>query len=114
MDMTQYAGKESSYLKAADLQGKTPNVVIEGVELVQFENDGKTDTKPALKLKGKEKKLVLNATNTDSVIRKYGADSEAWIGKTIMLSTQYYQAFDKEGLIVTPIVETDPDDEIPF
>jgi len=114
VDMTQYAGKESNYLKAADLQGKTPNVIIDDVELVEFENDGKREVKPALQLRGKEKKLVLNATNTDSLMRKFGADSETWKGKTIMLSTQYYAAFDKEGLVVTAIDTEGLDDEIPF
>jgi hypothetical protein len=113
MDMTQYAGKESNYLKAADLNGSTPTVKIAGVELVEFENDGKKEQKPALILDGKQKKLVLNATNTENLIRKYGAQSEGWIGKDLMLSTQYYQAFDREGLVVTAL-DTSMDDDIPF
>ena len=115
MDMTKYAGKESNYLKAADLKGKTPNVIIEGVELVEFEKDnGAKEVKPALQLRGKEKKLVLNATNTETIMRKFGSDSEDWVGKTIMLSTHYYAAFDKEGLVVTAIDTDGLDDEIPF
>ena len=112
--MSKYAGKENNYLKAADLQGKTPNVLIEAVELVEFENDGKKDVKPALSLQGKTKKLVLNATNTENLMRKFGGDSEGWIGKSIMLSTQYYQAFDKEGLVVTALDTEGFDEDLPF
>jgi hypothetical protein len=111
--MTQYAGKESNYLKAADLNGSTPTVTIAGVELVEFENDGKKEAKPALLLEGKTKKLVLNATNTENMIRKYGAQSGDWIGKSLMLSTQYYQAFDREGLVVTALDVSD-DLDVPF
>ena len=115
MDMSKYAGKESNYLKAADLQGKTPNVLISGVELVEFDkDDGSKQIKPAVSLEGKEKKLVLNATNTETLMRKFGPDSEDWVGKTIMLSTHYYAAFDKEGLVVTAIDTEGLDDSIPF
>ena len=116
MDMSKYAGKESQYLKAADLKGRTPNVVISAVELVEFDKeDGSKQVKPAVALEGKEKKLVLNATNTDALNRKFGPQSDDWIGKTIMLSSHYYAAFDKEGLVVTPIIaDDDPDDSLPF
>ena len=113
MDMTQYAGKESNYLKASDLNGSTPTVKVAGVELVEFENDGRKQIKPALQLEGKTKKLVLNATNTENMIRKFGPESGGWVGKTIMLSTQYYQAFDREGLVVTAM-DASIDDDIPF
>jgi hypothetical protein len=111
--MTEYSGKESNYLKAADLNGATPTVTVAGVELVEFENDGRKQIKPALLLEGKTKKLVLNATNTENMIRKYGAQSEGWVGKKLMLSTQYYQAFDREGLVVTAMDDA-IDDDIPF
>lgn len=113
VDMTQYAGKESQYLKAGDLQGGNPTVQVESVELVEFEKEGKKDIKPALKLVGKEKKLTLNATNTEKLIRSFGPQSEDWVGKSIMLGTQYYPAFDKEGLVVTPMAD-EPSDDIPF
>ena len=115
MGMTQYAGKESDYLKATDLKGKTPTVVIESVSLVEFDDDkGKKQVKPALKLVGKDKQLVCNPTNTEKLIRKYGADSEGWQGKQILLGTEYYPKFDREGIVITPLDSDGPDDEIPF
>ena len=116
MDMTQYAGSESKYLKASDLQGKRPRVTISGVNLVEFDDDERgKHLKPTLTLEGKEKALVLNATNTEEIIRAFGAESDGWIGKEIGLSTKYYKAFDREGIVVTPIVpDEDLNDDIPF
>lgn len=116
MDMTQYAGNESRYLKASELQGSRPKVKIESVDLLEFDDDEKGKiTKPTLKFQGKEKRLVLNATNCEELIRAFGKDSESWKGKSVGLSTKYYKAFGKEGIVLTPIVEhEDPDDQIPF
>lgn len=114
MDMSKYAGSESKYLKATDLGGKRPNVEIESVELVEFENDGKREVKPAIKLKGKEKALVLNASNTEEIMRVFGSDSDDWLGKSIQLSSKYYKAFDREGIVVTAIDTDGLDDDMPF
>ena len=115
MDMTKYAGSESKYLKASDLQGKRPQVTIAGVELVEFDDEDKgKHAKPTLRLEGKEKRLVCNATTVEELIRAFGADSDGWVGKNVGLSTKYYKAFDREGIVVTPITTDDPDDDIPF
>jgi hypothetical protein len=114
MDMTQYAGSESNYLKADDLQGKRPQVIIEGVEVVEFENDGNKEEKPALKLKGKDKKLVLNATSVKELISVFGPSSDDWSGKTIQLGTKHYPAFGRDGIVLTAINTEGLDDEIPF
>jgi hypothetical protein len=116
MDMTQYAGSESKYLKASDLGGGRPRVKIEAVNLVEFDDEEKgKHRKPTVKFEGKEKELVLNATNTEEIIRAFGADSDGWIGKELGLSTKYYKAFDREGIVVSPVVPNDElDDDIPF
>jgi hypothetical protein len=115
MDMSKYAGKESQYLKAGDLGGKNPRLIVSKVSLVEFENDGKREVKPAINFEGKEKAMVLNATNTERMIRKFGADSDSWIGKSVLLGTEYYPKFDREGLTLQPLdISDDPDDEIPF
>lgn len=116
MDMTQYAGNESKYLKAADLKGKTPTVVIEDVATIEFEkDDGRKQVKVRLKLKGAEKELVISATQTNKLIDRYGADSEGWKGKSIILDTEYYSKFDKKGIVLTALNPSDDlDDSIPF
>jgi len=117
VDMSKYAGSESKYLKASDLQGKRVRVEIAGVSLLEFDDEetGGKEHKPAVDLKGKEKKLVLNATNTNEIMRVHGAESDGWIGKTIELSTKYYKSFGKEGIVVQAISgDNDFDDDIPF
>lgn len=116
MDMTKYAGSESKYLKASDLQGKRPKVKISSIKLLEFEDEEKgKHTKPVLMMDGKEKGVVLNATNCEEMIRAFGKDSDEWVGKEIILSTKYYKAFDREGIVVTPQVSEDEfDDSIPF
>lgn len=116
MDMTQYAGKESNYLKASDIGKARPTVTIEKVSLLEFDDDDKgKETKPALKFVDKEKSLVCNATNTAELIHAFGKDSDNWIGKKIILSTKFYSTFGKEGIVVQAVVEDDSlNDEIPF
>lgn len=122
MDMKQYSGSESKYLKAADLMGRKPKVTIESVELVEFEdrdNEGKKIRKPALRLKGKEKMLVCGPQSVEELCLAFGEDSDDWIGKELGLSTKFYPAFGKEGIVVTPIsaepkFEDDDPDDLPF
>lgn len=114
MDMNKFAGSESKYLKAADLQGKAVKAVISAVELVEFEaDDGTKSQKPVLSLRGKEKKVVCNPTSVMELGTNYGFDSDNWIGKEIGLSTKHYQSLGKNGLVVTA-PKTFVDDECPF
>lgn len=116
MDMTQYAGSESKYLKAADLNGKRTRATIDKVELVQFEDEGRSLSKPAIYFRGKEKAMVLNATNTTALIEAFGSQSDSWVGGEVELSTKHYPAFGKDGLVLDPIGGNVPeiDDDIPF
>jgi hypothetical protein len=117
MDMKQYAGSESKYLKAADLQGKSVKVTISGVSIVEFEDDdGKKQQKPALELKGKEKGVVCNPTTVQELGGAFGFDSDGWIGKEIGLNTKHYASLGKDGLVVTAIrnFEEVEESDIPF
>jgi len=114
MDMQQFAGSESKYLKAADLQGKNIKVTISGVNLVEFEDDNGTKVqKPALALKGKDKEVVCNPTTVQELISAFGGDSDSWVGKEIGLSTKHYASLGKDGLVVTAMKSFE-DDQIPF
>ena len=115
MDMSKYTGSESKYLKAGDLGGKNPTLEIASVVLVEFDKDeGGKEVKPAIHFVGKEKAMVLNATNTEKLCKKFGGDSDGWIGKRVLLGTEFYPKFGKEGLVLTALDNDDPDDEIPF
>ena len=111
MDMTQFAGAESKYLKAEDIKGKNIRAVIEAVNLVEFESDdGGKQQKPALKLVNKEKGVVCNATTVMEMGTNFGFDSDAWIGKEIGLSTKHYQSLGKDGIVVTAIKDFEDSD----
>jgi len=114
MDMQMYAGGESNYLKASDIKGRTPTVTIGKVELVEFDNNGVKDRKPAIFFNGKDKGVVLNKTNTKGLIEGFGAESESWVGKDVMLSVVNTEMGD--GIRVTALQPKtdDLDDDIPF
>lgn len=77
------------YLKAADLEGRTVRAVIERVEL----EDVGDDHKPVLYFRGKEKGLVANKTNANTIAEIYGDEMNDWIGQPIEIfpSTTDYQ-----------------------
>jgi hypothetical protein len=117
VDRSKYAEKGGGDdLKAKDFVGKNMKLVISHTEEVHFDA---TDSQPAndklaLHFEGKEKRLILNATNTETLINAYGADDDGWKGKEIALSTKDYS--DKgfgHGWIVSAL-EVEFDDAIPF
>ena len=115
MDMTQYTKSESKFLKAEDLGGKNPTLEISKVSLVEFDNDGGKEVKPAINFVGKEKAMTLNATNTDKLVKKFGGDSDGWVGKKVLLGTEFYPKFNREGLVLTAMDDDQGfDDEVPF
>ena len=118
-DMSKYASGDSSDLKAKDFIGKNLKVVISEVSVREYpaSEEQAANSKPVLSFEGKEKVLVLNATNTKVLCAGYGSDSDDWIGKEIGLAVVDYT--DKgygHGWVVTPLDLPPPDfdDEIPF
>ena len=94
-------------------------VTIEGIEIRDYPaTDNKpANSKPVLSFAGKDKQLVLNATNTKILCDAYGTDSEGWRSHEIGLTVADYT--DKgfgHGWIVTPLDIEPPDftDDIPF
>ena len=119
MDMTKYAESQSKDLKAADFVGKNLKVRIAAVTIQHFDatEQQAAQEKPRLTFVGKEKGLILNSTNTQTLVRAYGANSEGWVNHEIGLTTKDYS--DKgfgHGWIVTPLDVKGPDfeDDIPF
>lgn len=74
----------SNYLKASDLKGAQPVVLIDRVE---FEPVGRDkEMKPIVYFDGKEKGLVLNKTNAKTIINLTGsAETEDWNGFALRL-----------------------------
>ena len=112
-DMRQFSGAESKHLKAKDFLGKNLKAAIKDVQFLEFDNEGgPPDKKAVLLFEGKEKGLVLNTTNNDTLCNAYGFDSDEWIGKSVQLTTKEYENY-APGWIVTPL-DVEYDDNIPF
>jgi hypothetical protein len=73
-----------NYLKAADLSGRRVTVTFEEVTLEEMKGEG--GKKLVAAFAGKDKKLILNRTNADTITDILGTDeTEDWIGKTVVL-----------------------------
>lgn len=72
----------STYLKAADLQGRRANVTIENV---QFEDIG-GDEKPVVYFQNKSRGMVLNKTNANMIAEiANSTETDEWPGVKICL-----------------------------
>ena len=113
------------YLKAADLQGKRVQVVIEKVE---FEDIG-GETKPVLHFRGKTRGVVLNKTNATAIWGITGSDeTDEWPGTAITLypTKVEFQGKRVDAIRIdppdhpapkpkpAPVAEDEPDDSVPF
>lgn len=75
----------SNFLKAEDLDGKTVTVTISEVTLEDLGQGKKKETKLVAAFRGKDKKLVLNKTNSSTIAKLYGDDTDDWIGQRISI-----------------------------
>lgn len=95
-----------NYLKAADLQGRRVQVVIEKVEM----EDIGGDNKPVVHFQGKDRGLVLNKTNANAIWGLTGSDdTEDWAGVAITL---FPSKTDFQGKRVD-CIRIDPPDRTP-
>ncbi len=84
----------SKYAKAADLRGKNVPVVIDRIiprEKLMMQG-GKSDQKPVIYLRGKEKGWILNKTNARAIAKIYGPEVMNWIGKTVVIMSAEVEA----------------------
>lgn len=71
----------SKYLKADDLRGQNVRVVIREAVMEELGSDHRL----IVYFQGKDKGLVCNKTNAESIAFAYGDDTDMWIGQTIEL-----------------------------
>lgn len=93
----------SNYLKSDDLQGRDVTVVIAGAGI---ETVG-SDRKLVLTFQGKKKAMICNKTNSGRIAYLYGEETDDWIGKEIVLTSEFveYQGKTVKGLRVKPPVQ---------
>ena len=74
------------FIKKEDLQDEDILVQIKNVEAAEFVDKQTAHIEKRLQLVlGIDKKLTLNSTNTKILVKRFGNDTNAWIGKTITL-----------------------------
>lgn len=71
----------STYLRAADLDGRNITATISHVDIEKIGNDDK----PVIYFKNKDKGLALNKTNANTIASAYGDDTEEWQGGELIL-----------------------------
>ena len=75
----------SKYLKAADLQGRNMQLLIDRVEIEEVGFGHSKDHKPVVYFQRAKKGLVLNVTNKNTIKAAYGKDTDAWANKPLVL-----------------------------
>jgi hypothetical protein len=82
LDLSRYGGMSGTKLTVDDLEAD--NVVLTISEVGEEKNpDGYT---PVLRFKeAPEKKLYVNRTQLEYVVRRYGDDLDSWVGKRVPL-----------------------------
>lgn len=81
MELSTVFGGDS--LKAADLQGHEPTVIIASVEMKKFDSGNKL----VITFEGKKKALVCNKTNANRIAYAFGTNTDNWIGQEVTLFT---------------------------
>jgi hypothetical protein len=84
----------SRYVKAADLRGASVTVYIERIvprEKLMMAG-GKSDQKPVIYLKGKEKGWILNKTNARDIAKAWGNETTEWLGKPVVIVSKQVEA----------------------
>lgn len=84
----------SRYVKAADLRGKSVTVVIERIvprEKLMMAG-GKSDNKPVVYLRGKDKGWILNKTNARDIAKAWGPEILEWIGRPVVIVSKQVEA----------------------
>ena len=107
--------KVETDLKAKNFLGKNLKLEIERADTVTY-NEGKPEeqTKSVLYFVGKDLRLVLNATNNETVCNAYGDDDSGWIGKNISLTTKTYEAEGYDPGWIVAALDVEFNDDIPF
>ncbi len=112
-----YRASDSEYLKASDIRNPIPARIVTA-ELTTFQSGDSRVVVTLITNEG-EKKLSLNKTNFSNLVSFFGADSDGWVGKAILVTTHIVQFNGRNtpGILVQnhpQYLKIDPLREIPF
>lgn len=85
----------SKWLSAIDLDGKAYTLTIERVTVEELQGQHGPEEKPAVWFKGSDKALILNRTNTETIMSAYGPNTDGWVNQKVELYPTEVQAFGK-------------------
>lgn len=102
MNILNHDSIASEWLSGLDLDGRTVNVIIAGVEEVTVPEPrtGRQVRKVAVRFQGARKALLLNATNAKALAKLFGAETNGWTGKGVALRAENVQAFGQTHCVV--------------
>jgi F0F1-type ATP synthase alpha subunit len=90
-------------------------LVIDRVDTVVYnQGEENENAKTVLYFVDKEKRLVLNATNNETLCKAYGNDDNGWIGKQIGLTTKEYTAEGFPPGWIVAALDVEFESDIPF
>jgi hypothetical protein len=102
---------DKEFLFAFDLGGREVTVTIDRCTAGQIVGEqGRKSKKPMLSFVGKQKKLALNKTNGKIIASLYGAETNNWAGKSIIIypTTTTFGSETVECIRVKPVVPPAP------
>lgn len=80
------AAFKGDYIAAVEFEGKTPTMTIDHVQLVELEGeDGTKRTRPVVFFRETKRGWVMCRTTAMSVAAMFGAETDGWTGKRVML-----------------------------
>lgn len=100
----------SAYVKSGDIGDHKPVVTIEAIRMQELGQGEEKDTKPVISFVGKDKEMVLNKTNANTIAGLYGMDTKDWIGKKIRLTVTEVAFRGKMGPAIR-VSSIKPDDD---
>lgn len=76
----------SKYIKAIDFRGRDVTLTIATVAIEELEKDDNTkERKGVITFRETSKGWVLNVTNVKAMVKMWGRETDAWIGKRVTL-----------------------------
>jgi hypothetical protein len=92
----------SKFMKAADLDNGGEVLTIDSCVLEEVGAD--KEEKPVLYFQGRQKGLVLNRTNFDRLVHRFGDDTKGWKGNNVRVYSELvsFQGKQIEGIRLQP------------
>ena len=107
----------SKWLKADDLGGRSHLVTIDRVTQEEVGQGADAELKLILYFAGKQKGVVLNRTNANSIAAKHGDDTDDWGGAEVELYPEMVTFQGKTAPAIRiriPVPAAQPGEDLPF